>query len=409
LKTRRAGPVQNPPHAAGGAGEGITSGKAVPGAATGLPRAGDEGRKPCVSIVVPGYNEAGILVENLQRICDYMETLADRYAWELIFVNDGSTDDTGELAEEFAKTRDNVFVLHHFTNFRLGQALRYAFSNCRGDYIVTLDVDLSYSPDHIGRLLDTIRRTRARIVVASPYMKDGKVSNVPWLRKTLSRWANRYLSFAAPGKLSTLTGMVRAYDARFLKTLNLKSLDTEINEEIIFKAQMLGARILEIPAHLDWSLQKKGAGRVSSMKVAKKIAATLFSGFMFRPFLVFVIPGLLFLALSVYPIAWAFIHTLHYYSQIAAANPGLSFGHALSGAIAEAFKLSPHSFLVGGFSLIFSLQLLSLGILAMQSKRYFEEVFHLGTSIYRNGRTSRGEDLPPGPATGPERSGMHGS
>ena len=409
MKTRRAGPVQNPPHAAGGAGEGVMSGKAVPGAATGLPRAGDEGRKPCVSIVVPGYNEAGILVENLQRICDYMETLADRYAWELIFVNDGSTDDTGELAEEFAKTRDNVFVLHHFTNFRLGQALRYAFSNCRGDYIVTLDVDLSYSPDHIGRLLDTIRRTRARIVVASPYMKDGKVSNVPWLRKTLSRWANRYLSFAAPGKLSTLTGMVRAYDARFLKTLNLKSLDTEINEEIIFKAQMLGARILEIPAHLDWSLQKKGAGRVSSMKVAKKIAATLFSGFMFRPFLVFVIPGLLFLALSIYPIAWAFIHTLDYYRLISAADPGLSFGHAFSGAIAEAFNLSPHSFLVGGFSLIFALQLLSLGILAMQSKRYFEEVFHLGTSIYRNGRTSRGEDLPPGPATGPERSGMHGS
>ena len=392
MKTRRAGPVQNPPHAAGGAGEGVMSGKAVPGAATGLPRAGDEGRKPCVSIVVPGYNEAGILVENLQRICDYMETLADRYAWELIFVNDGSTDDTGELAEEFAKTRDNVFVLHHFTNFRLGQALRYAFSNCRGDYIVTLDVDLSYSPDHIGRLLDTIRRTRARIVVASPYMKDGKVSNVPWLRKTLSRWANRYLSFAAPGKLSTLTGMVRAYDARFLKTLNLKSLDTEINEEIIFKAQMLGARILEIPAHLDWSLQKKGAGRVSSMKVAKKIAATLFSGFMFRPFLVFVIPGLLFLVLSIYPIAWAFIHTLDYYRLISAADPGLSFGHAFSGAIAEAFNLSPHSFLVGGFSLIFALQLLSLGILAMQSKRYFEEVFHLGTSIYRNGRTSRRED-----------------
>lgn len=368
------------------------SGESARVAAAGTSQLNEKHRKPCVSIVVPGYNEAAILVGNLRRICEYMDSLADRYAWELIFVNDGSTDGTGELAEEFAKTRDNVFVLHHFTNFRLGQALRYAFNNCRGDYIVTLDVDLSYAPDHIARLLETMRETRARIVLASPYMREGRVSNVPWFRKMLSRWANRYLSFAAPGNLSTLTGMVRAYDARFLRTLNLKSMDTEINEEIIFKAQMLGARILEIPAHLDWSLQKKGSGRMSSMKVAKKIAATLFSGFIFRPFLVFVIPGLLFLLLSIYPIAWAFIHTLNYYREISAANPGMPFGSAYSGAVAEAFRLSPHSFLVGGFSLIFSLQLLSLGILAMQSKRYFEEVFHLGTSIYRNGRNNKERD-----------------
>ncbi len=367
---------------------GVSAGSAAPAESA----AQDKSSKPFVSVVVPGYNEAAILVRNLGRICEYMDTLADRYAWELIFVNDGSTDGTGELAEEFAKKRDNVFVLHHFTNFRLGQALRYAFNNCRGDYIVTLDVDLSYSPDHIARLLDTMRETRARIVLASPYMKEGKVSNVPWFRKMLSRWANRYLSFAAPGNLSTLTGMVRAYDARFLKTLNLKSLDTEINEEIILKAQMLGGRILEIPAHLDWGLQKKGTGRVSSMKVAKKIAATLFSGFMFRPFLIFVIPGLLSLLISLYPIAWAFKHTLDYYGRVTAAYPDLAFGHAFSEAVAEAFRLSPHSFLVGGFALIFALQLLSLGILAMQSKRYFEEVFHLGTSIYRNGRVNRKKD-----------------
>lgn len=348
--------------------------------------------KPLVSIVVPGYNEAGIVVQNLRSICEYMETLEDRYSWELIFVNDGSTDETGTLAESFSETRKNILVLHHFTNFRLGQALRYAFNNCRGDYIVTLDVDLSYSPDHIGKLLEKITKTRARIVIASPYMKEGRVSNVPWLRKALSRWANRYLAFAAPGNLSTLTGMVRAYDARFLKTLNLRSLDSEINEEIIFKAQLLGARILEIPGHLDWSLQKKGGGRTSSMKVAKKISMTLFSGFLFRPFLVFVVPGLAALLVSLYPIAWAFIHTMNYYKRISTANPSLFFGHAFSDAIAEAFKLSPHSFLVGGFAMIFALQLLSLGILAMQSKRYFEEVFHLGTSIYRNGKAAQKDE-----------------
>jgi len=144
---------------------------------------------------------------------------------------------------------------------------------------------------------------------------------------------------------------------------------------------------LEIPAHLDWSLQKrKDSGRQSSMRVMQKIASTLFSGFIFRPFLVFIIPGMALLLISLYPIAWTLIHTIRYYERISVAQPHLSFGFALSEAVAEAFKLSPHSFLVGGFALIFALQLISLGILAMQSKRYFEDIFHLGTTIYRHNR-----------------------
>ncbi|MRR38272.1 glycosyltransferase family 2 protein, partial [bacterium] len=346
---------------------------------------GRQARKPLVSVVVPGYNEAAIVERNLRQICEYMETLESRYRWELIFVNDGSTDATGDLAEAFAAARENVYILHHFTNFRLGQALRYAFGNCRGDYVVTLDVDLSYSPDHVGQLLEKIAATRAKIVIASPYMSGGKVSHVPWFRKTLSRWANRYLCFSAPGELSTLTGMVRAYDAKFLKSLNLKALDSEINEEIIFKAQMLGARILEIPAHLDWSLQKRaGAGRQSSMKVLKKISATIFSGFMFRPFLVFVLPGAALFLLSIYPLAWASIHTMSHYGSFSTACPALAFSSLFSAAAAQAMNQSTHSFLVWGFGLLFSLQLVSLGILAVQIKRYFEEVFQLVTSIYRN-------------------------
>lgn len=343
--------------------------------------------RPLVSIVIPLYNEAAIFKRNIVQICHYLESLESLYRWEMILVDDGSKDGTGELADEFAGTRDGVFVLHHITNFRLGQALRYAFKNCRGDYIVTLDIDLSYSPDHIGKLLERITKTKAKIVIASPYMKQGQVTHVPWLRRTLSVWANRYLSLAAPGNLSTLTCMVRAYDARFLRTLDLKSMESDINEEIIFKAQLLGARVEEIPAHLDWSLQKQvGASRQSSMKIAKKIGATLFSGFIFRPFLIFIFPGILMLLLSLYPIGWALYHTAVHYHIYASQAPDASFGSLLSGAVRDAFILSPHSFLVGGFVLLFAFQLISLGILALQSKRYFEDIFHLGTSIYKQAK-----------------------
>ena len=52
--------------------------------------------------------------------------------------------------------------------------------------------------------------------------------------------------------------MVRVYDGRFLRSLDLRSMDTEINTEIVYKAQILHARIVEIPAHLDWSFASTG-------------------------------------------------------------------------------------------------------------------------------------------------------
>ena len=239
--------------------------------------------KPFVSIVMPAFNEAAIVEESLNKICKYMELIEDEYSWELIFVNDGSTDRTGEIADEFAETRVNVFVLHHKVNFRLGQALRFAFNNCNGDYIVTLDIDLSYSPDHIKKLLDRIDNSKAKIVIASPYMKGGKISNVPWLRKIMSYWANRFMSISSAENISTFTGMVRAYDRRFLSTLNLKAMDHEINPEIIYKAQLLRARIEEIPAHLDWSSQNRVKDkRTSSMRISRGILSGLFSGFIRR-------------------------------------------------------------------------------------------------------------------------------
>ena len=189
--------------------------------------------KPFVSIVIPAYNEAAIVEENLNRVYEYMQTLKDDYRWEIILVDDGSNDGTGKLAEKFAETRENILVLHHYINFQLGQALKFAFNSCKGDYVVVLDLDLSYSPDHIERLLEAIRKTKAKIVIASPYAKGGRISNVPFLRRIMSIWANRFLSLTAKDRLTTLTGMVRAYDRVFLNSLNLKAMDYQISPEII--------------------------------------------------------------------------------------------------------------------------------------------------------------------------------
>jgi glycosyltransferase involved in cell wall biosynthesis len=336
--------------------------------------------RPLVSVVVPAYNEAEILIPNLTRLCDYLDGVREIFRSELVVVNDGSTDGTGPLADAFAAGRKNVRVLHHRTNFRLGQALRYAFNNCRGDYVVTIDCDLSYGPEHIAQLVTELRSTNAKIVVASPYAKNGQTTKIPFLRRFLSRAANRFLAATARGHLSTLTGMVRAYDRRFLSTLNLKSMGTDINTEILYKAELLGARVVEIPAHLDWTFsQSAGRRRRSLGALANSTNGYLLSGFMFRPVLFFIGPGLLVLAAAVYTLGWVSYHVASYYVQ----EPSGSFSAKITNAIQFSYEAAPYSYVVGGIALIIAIQLISFGTLALQSERYFKELFHFSTTLYR--------------------------
>jgi glycosyltransferase involved in cell wall biosynthesis len=336
---------------------------------------------PLVSIVIPGYNEASVISKNLEIVCNYMKSIEEQYSWELIFINDGSIDDTGSLAEIVQNKCPNVKVFHHHTNFNLGQALRYGFNNSSGKYIITFDADLSYSVDHIERLLSTIISTKAKIVIASPYMKGGKVSNVPIFRKFLSYWANQFLKWTATGNINTITGMVRAYDRIFLQSLNTKSMDMAINPEIIYKAQLLRAVIVEIPAHLNWGpINDHGKQRKSSLKIFWTILSFLFSGYIFRPFIFFILPGIFLSLISFYPIGWAFFHAFSFYKNM---DKSRFWFTNVSESISQAFTLSPQSFVIGGIALMVSIQLFSIGILSLQKKRYFEELFHLQTNIYK--------------------------
>ncbi len=351
----------------------------------------DPGR-PLVSVVVPAYNEAAHLVPNLRAVCDYLATLEGAYRWELIVVDDGSADETGRLADEFARGRDNVRVLHHVTNFGLGQALRFGFSRCAGDYVVTLDTDLSYAPEHIGALLERMRRTGAKVVVASPYMKGGRISNVPWLRRVLSIGANRFLSAASDHSVSTVTGLVRAYDGPFLRSLSLRARSMEINPEVIYKALLLNERVDEVPGHLNWELQRApGNARRSNMKVRRQTFRVLLAGFLFRPVMFFVLPGLLVLAFSAYTNVWMVIHFLEQYRRFASL-PAIGLEDRVTWAVGAAYRQYPYTFIIGLLSLILAIQLLSLGIVALQNREYFKELFTLGTRLQGITREHREEN-----------------
>ncbi len=334
-----------------------------------------------ISLVLPAYNEEAIIESSLDSIFDYLVT-RNEFDWEVIVVNDGSKDKTAVLAEEYSKNKPNLKVLHHKQNQNLGAALRTGFNNASGKYIVTYDLDLSYSPEHIGKLIDKIIETDAEMVIASPYMKGGKVTGVPKKRLMYSRIVNKMMSITSQKKLSTYTGMVRAFKADFLKSLNLKAMDYEINPEMVYKAFILRARIIEIPAHLDWSFQNKaGAARMSGIRILRGIFSGFMSGFIFRPYFFFFLVGIIISAVFLYIFVWILINIFTIYPDINTVS--VYFDDRLSEAISIAFKTRPHAFLIGGGALLVAIQFLSLGFLSLQNKRYFEETFNLNTKILK--------------------------
>jgi len=348
------------------------------------------GIRPLVSLLLPAFNEEAILEPNVGRIVEYIRDLEDRFRWQIVIIDDGSADDTGKIADACARSHEAVHVVHHAHNRGLGEAIKTGVENSSGDYLIVLDVDLSYDVGHIGKLLDELEATDADIVLASPYMKGGSIGNVPRLRRTLSIWANWFLSLVAHGRLSTLTCMVRGYKGDFARALVLRSTSMEIMPETVYKTMIMRGHLRQIPAHLDWGAQAKGGERKSSMRMFRQIVGTLLSGFLFRPFMFFVLPGLLLLVFSLWVNVWM---TIHFFDALAVAPEGAAVD-AFSWAVAQAYAEYPHTFIVGLLSLMLSVQLISLGILALQSKSYFEELFYLGSMVGKEVRPDVRNDSP---------------
>jgi glycosyltransferase involved in cell wall biosynthesis len=342
------------------------------------------GERPLVSIVLPAYNESAILRDHVLVLLDYLKTLSDTYRFELIIVNDGSRDQTGEIAATLASEFDGIRVIQHPRNFGLGQALKTGFAQSRGRYVVVLDIDLSYAPEHIGLMLERMSRSEARLVLASPYMRGGRVVEVPWLRVVFSRVANWFLARASGQQISTMTCMVRAIDGRFLRSLHLRSTGMDVMPEMIHKAKLLRASIEEVPAELNWQRQNRvGSKRRSSLRVLQQIAGTTVSGFILRPFTFLLVPGLLLLGFAAYVNTWMVIHFAEAYAALGAV-PGSERG--MSAAVALAYAQYPHTFIVGLLALMLSMQLIGMAMLSLQNKRYFDELFHLGSTLLRERR-----------------------
>ena len=221
-----------------------------------------------LSVVVPAFNEGAALASVLDRIHTALASLTSRYDVELVVVDDGSADETPAVIAAFAADHPDTTVCTHQVNRGLTEALRTGTRAARGAIVVMLDADLSYVPSIVEPLARTLVETGAAAVLASPYMRGGRVANVPRDRLIASRGANFLLAACVGFRLHTLTGMVRAYETATLRALMELPVRGEFNAWIVAELLRGGRRVVEIPAALVWPLARtEAAPRLTRAKL----------------------------------------------------------------------------------------------------------------------------------------------
>jgi glycosyltransferase involved in cell wall biosynthesis len=284
-----------------------------------------------LSIIIPVYNERDSIEANLNELENYLFQSLSFYEWEIIVVNDGSNDESGEILAKLQNTKSKLNVINLSSHYGRGRALRTGFDNSSGDIIVTMDADLSYAPYHIEQMITKLLDDNADIVLASAYRKEGTTSNVPFKRLLLSKLGNRTLSYMFGSDITVLTCMVRAYKSEFIKNIDLHAEDKEIHLEILSKAKILGAKIVEIPADLAWrdhKIQKRlrnvSQKRRSTLKIRRISSSHLFFALLSKPGIIFWIPGIFLVLIS---ISMFILLARVMYDNLAA---GMTLYHAMS-------------------------------------------------------------------------------
>ena len=245
-----------------------------------------------ISVIIPMYNEENNVLRTLTEVNSVMKDYDD---YEILVVDDGSNDDTFRLSEEFSSENPHIMVIKQPVNMGMGRALRTGFEKSDGDIIITIDADLSYRPSHITKLANELLNDETvDIAVGSPYMKGGNVKNVPFIRLFISKIANKFVGFAMPKNLSTVTSVLRAYRREVLESMELESNGTNINLEILSKAIATRYKIKEVPA----VLEGREHGQSKLKFKSKTISHVLFS-FYEKPMMLFGVIGLLLCLIGV--------------------------------------------------------------------------------------------------------------
>ncbi len=214
-----------------------------------------------VSIIIPTYNESQNILKILKSIGDI---LPPKILTEAIVVDDNSPDGTGKIVENYLKnfkkiTGYTIDVIHRTAKKGLSSAILNGIQQAKGDTIVVMDSDFSHPPQIIPRMVDALKKYRCDIVVASRYVKGGKISNWPLKRKFMSKIATSIAKKGLGVQAADPMSGFFAFKRPIIKGLKFDAIGFKMLLEILVKTR--GANVREIP--YTFTDRKLGSSKVS--------------------------------------------------------------------------------------------------------------------------------------------------
>ena len=309
-----------------------------------------------ISIVVPVFNEAETLVDLCQGVRKVLIQLGA--TWEMIFINDGSTDGSHEILDHLAEEDQRVRIIHFKRNFGQTAAMMAGFDYARGEVIIPLDGDGQNDPADIPKMLEVLNKGND---VVSGWRKD-RQDNV--IRRNIpSILANKLISAVSGVQLHDFGCSMKAYKRHVVDGIRLYG---EMHRFLPIYASWHGAKITEVI--VNHHPRRTGSSKYGLERVVKVILDLLVVKFLDRaaskPMYVFGGCGIFSLAISLFTFLWML---------------GLKFNHQI------AFIDTPLPLIVV-MTFMIAMMCILLGLLAEMITRTFYE--SQGKAIY-NIRSTR--------------------
>ena len=270
-----------------------------------------------VTIGIPAFNEE----KNIAKMIVKLKKIYD----EIVVCNDGSTDLTGEIAENLG-----AIVINHKQNLGYGAGIKSILKKSKEidtDILVTFDADGQHKVEDVKKVIEPIKNGDADLVIGSRFLSKTK-EKIPEYRKIGINIITKVTNAGLKKKITDSQSGFRAYSKDLISKLDISDMGMGISTEILIKTNSLGFRIAEIPITILYE------GKTSTQNPISHGTSVLFSTIKYtsieHPLKFYGIPSLIFFVIG---LSFTFL-SIDYYMEVGRINPNVTIVAAGTTAIA---------------------------------------------------------------------------
>ena len=227
-----------------------------------------------LSVFYPMWNEQDYIERAMRfgkRACEDLVESGDIADYELIIIDDKSTDRTPEIADAMAAADPHVRVIHHDRNRKLGGSMKTGFAAATGDLVLYTDADLPFDMDELPRAVRLLRDYEVDIISAYRFDRTGEGS----LRAVYTFVYNGLIKALFGVKVRDINFAFKLCRRRIFEHVQLKSEGSFIDAELVIRATRMGYEIMQMG--VDYFPRTRGESTLSSPGVILKILREMWS------------------------------------------------------------------------------------------------------------------------------------